>query len=44
MVVENSGGTGRGVRSVSMDGQILPSGAIDVADDGKRHEIHVATM
>jgi cellobiose phosphorylase len=44
VVVENSGGTGRGVRSLTVDGQIVSSGAIDVADDGKRHEIHVATM
>jgi cellobiose phosphorylase len=44
VVVENSGGAGRGVRSLTVDGQIVSSGAIDVADAGKRHEIHVATM
>jgi cellobiose phosphorylase len=43
VVVENSGGTGRGVRSVRVDGQIAPSGAIDLVDDGQRHEIHIAT-
>ena len=44
VVVENSGETGRGVRSLTIDGQVVPPGAVDVADDGSRHEIHIATM
>jgi cellobiose phosphorylase len=43
VVVENSGGSGRGVRSLAIDGHDVPPGPIDVADDGSRHEIHVAT-
>ena len=44
VVVENSGETGRGLRSLTIDGQVVPPGAVDVADDGSRHEIHIATM
>jgi cellobiose phosphorylase len=44
IVVENTGGSGRGVRSLTLDGQALLTGAIDLANDGQRHEVHVATV
>ena len=43
VVVENTTGSGHGVRSLTLDGQAVPSGAIDLANDGKRHEVRVAT-
>jgi cellobiose phosphorylase len=43
VVVENSAGSGRGVRTVTLDGQAVPDGAIDLASDGKQHEVRVAT-
>ena len=35
ITVENPGGTGRGVRSLSVDGQAVPGDAIELVDDGK---------
>ena len=43
VVVENSGGSGRGVRSITLDGQSMPAGVVDLADDGQRHEIRLTT-
>jgi len=43
IVVENTGGSGRGVHSLRLDGQAVLTGAIDLANDGQRHEVHVAT-
>jgi cellobiose phosphorylase len=39
--VDNSAGTGRGVRSVTLDGQPAASGAVGLRDDGRAHEIVV---
>jgi cellobiose phosphorylase len=39
--VDNSAGTGRGVRSVVLDGRALPAGSVPLSDDGKPHEVHV---
>jgi cellobiose phosphorylase len=40
--VDNSGGTGRGVREVLLDGKRLPDGVVSLRDDGARHEVRVA--
>ena len=42
VVVDNAVGTGRGVSSVTLDGQPVPTGAINLASDGQRHEVRVA--
>jgi cellobiose phosphorylase len=39
--VDNLAGTGRGVRSVALDGRQLPGGAVPLSDDGKHHEVRV---
>jgi cellobiose phosphorylase len=39
--VENAAGTGRGVRSVTLDGQTVEGGAVPLRDDGREHEIRV---
>jgi cellobiose phosphorylase len=39
--VDNAAGTGRGVRSVELDGRRLPGGAVPLDDDGKPHEVRV---
>ena len=39
--VDNSAGTGRGVRLVVLDGRQLPGGAVPLSDDQKHHEIRV---
>ena len=39
--VDNPAGTGRGVRSVVLDGRQLPGGAVPLGDDGKHHEVRV---
>jgi cellobiose phosphorylase len=39
--VDNSAGTGRGVRSVAVDGQLAAGGAVPLRDDGKGHEVRV---
>ena len=43
VVVENSSRSGRGIRSLTLDGQAVPGGAIDLANDGQRHEVGVTT-
>jgi cellobiose phosphorylase len=42
VVVDNSGGSGRGVRSVSVDGREVPEGVVELADDGRQHKIQIA--
>jgi cellobiose phosphorylase len=44
VIVDNAGGTGRGVRSLTLDGRAVAANAIDLADDGQRHEVRVATV
>jgi hypothetical protein len=34
-------GTGRGVRSVELDGQRLPNDTVPLSDDGKNHNVSV---
>jgi cyclic beta-1,2-glucan synthetase len=41
VVVDNSGGSGRGVRSVSVDGRVVPEGVVELADDGRKHKIQI---
>jgi len=41
IVVDNSAGTGRGVRSVELDGQRLPSDAVPLSDDARTHQVRV---
>jgi cellobiose phosphorylase len=43
VVVENSGGSGRGVGSLIIDGVAVPAGTIDLADDGRQHEVQITT-
>jgi cyclic beta-1,2-glucan synthetase len=43
VVVENAAGTGRGVGSLTLDGKPVPEGSIDLADDGRPHEVRVTT-
>ena len=38
IVVDNAAGTGRGVRSVELDGQPLPNDTLPLRDDGKTHD------
>jgi cellobiose phosphorylase len=37
IVVDNSAGTGRGVRSVELDGQRLPNDTVPLSDDARTH-------
>jgi cellobiose phosphorylase len=39
--VDNSAGTGRGVRSVVLDGRPLPGGEVPLSDDREHHEVRV---
>ena len=39
--VDNQAGTGRHVRSVLMDGQPVPDGAVPLRDDGCAHDVRV---
>ena len=39
--VENPAGAGRGVQSVSVDGQPVPGGAVQLQDDGRVHDVRV---
>jgi cellobiose phosphorylase len=39
--VDNSSGTGRGVRSVELDGQRLLNDTVPLSDDGITHNVHV---
>ena len=41
IVVDNSAGTGRGVKSVEVDGQQLPSDTVPLTDDSRTHQVHV---
>ena len=41
ILVDNSAGTGRGVRSVELDGQRLPNDTVPLSDDGKTHNVRV---
>ena len=41
ILVDNSAGTGRGVRSVELDGQRLPNDTVRLSDDGKTHNVRV---
>ena len=41
IVVDNSAGTGRGVRSIELDGQGLPNHTVPLSDDGKTHSVRV---
>jgi hypothetical protein len=41
VVVENSGGSGRGVRSVTVDGRAVPEGVVELADDGGQHKVRI---
>ena len=41
IVVDNSAGTGRGVRSVELDGERLPNDTVPLSDDGKTHNVRV---
>jgi cyclic beta-1,2-glucan synthetase len=43
VVVDNSSGSGGGIRSLTVDGRAVPTGAIDLADDGQRHEVRLTT-
>jgi cellobiose phosphorylase len=38
IVVDNSAGTGRGVRSVELDGERVPNDALPLVDDAKTHD------
>jgi hypothetical protein len=42
IIVENSGGSGRGVRSVTVDGRAVPKGVVELADDGGQHKVRIA--
>jgi cellobiose phosphorylase len=42
VVVKNSDGSGRGVRSVSVDGRSVPEGVVELADDGRQHKVQIA--
>ena len=37
--VESPAGAGRGVQSVSVDGQPVPGGAVRLRDDGRVHDL-----
>jgi len=39
--VDNSAGTGRGVRSVELDGQRMPNDSLPLRDDAKHHDVVV---
>jgi hypothetical protein len=40
--VDNPAGTGRGVRSVTLDGQTAAGGVVPLRDGGRAHEVRVA--
>ena len=42
VVVENSEGSRRRVRSVSVDGRVLPEGVVELVDDGRQHKVQIA--
>jgi cellobiose phosphorylase len=39
--VDNTAGTGRGVRSVTLDGQPAPDGTVPLRDDGREHDVRI---
>jgi cyclic beta-1,2-glucan synthetase len=39
--VENPGGVNRGVKQVTLDGEVLPGEEIPLLDDGRQHEVRV---
>jgi cellobiose phosphorylase len=41
IVVDNSAGTGRGVRSIELDGQPVPNHAVQLSDDRQTHNVRV---
>jgi cellobiose phosphorylase len=41
IIVENSGGSGRGVRSVTVDDSAVPEGVVELADDGGQHKVRI---
>ena len=41
ILVDNSAGTGRGIRSVELDGRRLTNGTVPLTDDSKTHEVRV---
>jgi len=41
ILVDNSAGTGRGVRSVELDGQRMPNDSLPLRDDAKHHDVVV---
>ena len=41
ILVDNSAGTGRGVRSIELDGQPVPNHAVPLSDDGQTHNVRV---
>jgi cellobiose phosphorylase len=43
IVVENTAGSGHGVRSFMVDGQTVLANAIELANDGQRHDVRIAT-
>ena len=42
VIVDNTSGTGRGVRSVTLDGQPVAGGVIPLTDDACRHDVRVS--
>ena len=41
ILVDNSAGVGRGVRSIELDGQKLPEDSVPLTDDSKVHDVRV---
>ncbi len=41
ILVDNSAGTGRGVRSIELDGQLVPNHIVPLSDDGNTHKVRV---
>jgi len=41
ILVDNSAGTGRGVRAVELDGQLLSNDAVPLSDDSETHTVRV---
>jgi cellobiose phosphorylase len=41
ILVDNSAGTGRGVRSIELDGQLVPNHTVPLSDDRQTHNVRV---
>ena len=41
ILVDNSAGTGRGVRSIELDGRAVPNDTLPLGDDAKTHDVVV---